>query len=33
MTTNVWCRRLAIAFGVWAIVAVILQIVVSLAFR
>jgi len=30
---DTWCKRLAIAAGVWAVVAVTLQIVVSLALR
>jgi hypothetical protein len=28
-----WCKRLAITIGVWAIVALVLQVVVSLTFR
>jgi hypothetical protein len=30
---EVWCKRLAVAVGVWAILALALQVVVSLAFR
>ena len=30
---DTWCKRLAIAAGVWAILALTLQIVVSLALR
>lgn len=28
-----WCRRLAILVGVWLVLAVVLQVVVSLALR
>ena len=30
---DTWCKRLAIAVGVWAVLALTLQIVVSLALR
>ena len=30
---DTWCKRLAIAAGVWAVLALTLQIVVSLALR
>jgi hypothetical protein len=30
---DVWCKRLAIGVGVWAILALALQVAVSLAFR
>jgi hypothetical protein len=33
MTKETWCRRLAIIAGVWAVLALTLQIVVSLALR
>jgi len=33
MTKDAWCRRLAIAAGVWIVLALTLQVVVSLAFR
>jgi hypothetical protein len=31
--SDVWCKRLAIAAGVWLVVAVVLQVVISLALR
>jgi hypothetical protein len=30
---DMWCKRLAIAVGVWAVVALTLQVVVALALR
>ena len=30
---DVWCKRLVVAVGVWAVLALMLQVVVSLAFR
>ena len=30
---DVWCRRLAIAAGVWAVLALMLQVVIALALR
>ena len=30
---DVWCRRLAIAAGVWAVLALTLQVVIALALR
>jgi hypothetical protein len=30
---DVWCKRLAVAVGVWAILALALQVVVSVALR
>jgi hypothetical protein len=33
MMRDMWCRRLAIAVGVWAVLALALQVVVSLALR
>jgi hypothetical protein len=30
---DTWCKRLAIAAGVWVVVALTLQVVISLAFR
>lgn len=30
---DVWCKRLAIAASIWVILAITLQIVISLAFR
>jgi hypothetical protein len=31
--SDVWCKRLAIVVGVWAVLALALQVVVSLALR
>lgn len=31
--SDVWCKRLAIAASVWLVVAVVLQVVISLALR
>lgn len=30
---DVWCKRLAIAAGVWAVLALTLQVVISVALR
>jgi hypothetical protein len=31
--SDVWCKRLAIVVGVWAVLALALQVVISLALR
>ena len=33
MMTDKWCRRLVLLVGVWAAVAIVLQLVVSVALR
>ena len=33
MMRDTWCRRLVLLVGIWAVVAIVLQIVVSLALR
>ena len=33
MMRDAWCRRVAIVAGVWAVLAIALQVVVSLAFH
>ena len=33
MMPETWCRRLVLLVGLWAVVAIVLQLVVSLALR